>query len=145
VGDKLAFINMTRDFLLRESVALLPTGRVVIEVLENTTVDAKLLDVMQRLSAQGYAIALDDFIYYDHLQPLVELADIVKIDMQALDRATVQDHVRRLRPYRVKLLAEKVETAEELAFCQTLGFDYFQGYFFGQPYIVTGQPVKESG
>jgi c-di-GMP phosphodiesterase len=139
VGQKLAFINVTRDFILSESFALLPAERVVMEVLENMQVDARLLDAVQRLSAQGYVIALDDFIYYDHLQPLVELADIVKIDVHALDRATVQEHVARLRHYKVKLLAEKVETAEDLAYCQALGFDYFQGYFFGQPYIVTGQ------
>jgi EAL and modified HD-GYP domain-containing signal transduction protein len=142
VGQKLAFINMTRAFILSASFSLLPAERIVVEVLENTAVDAKLLDALQRLAAQGYIIALDDFIYHDHLQPLLELADIVKIDVHALDRATVQEHVTRLRRYGVKLLAEKVETAEDFAYCQALGFDYFQGYFLGPPYIVIGQSVE---
>lgn len=139
VGKKLAFINVTRNFILNAHMALLPSERVVMEVLEDIEIDTRLLDAVHHLSTQGYSIALDDFIYYDHMQRLVELADIVKIDVQALDSATMQAYVAWLRRYDVKLLAEKVETAADLAYCQTLGFDYFQGYFWGPPYMVTGQ------
>ena len=73
------------------------------------------------------------------LKPLVELADIIKVDVLALDRKTVAEHVEILRQYPVKLLAEKVETHEEFEFCRDLGFDYFQGYFFCKPKIISSQ------
>ena len=138
VGSKLAFINLTRDFILRDYMAVCPTDRVVLEVLEDIVVDAELIAAVQALSRQGYMVALDDFVFHDHLRPLVEIADIIKMDVLALDRPTLRRHVASLAPYDVKLLAEKVETSEDLACCRALGFDYFQGYFLGEPDVITG-------
>ena len=138
VGSKLAFINLTRDFILHDYMVLCPTDRVVLEVLEDIVVDAELIAAVQALSRQGYAIALDDFVFHEHLRPLVEIADIIKVDVLALDRPTLRQNVASLARYDVKLLAEKVETSEDLARCQALGFDYFQGYYFGEPDVITG-------
>jgi len=137
VDHHLAFINLTRDFVLGNYCIALPKDRVVLEVLENMGVDQELIDALNRLSGLGYRIALDDFVYHESLKPLVELADIIKVDVLALDRKTVAEHVEILRQYPVKLLAEKVETHEEFEFCRDLGFDYFQGYFFCKPKIIS--------
>jgi len=139
VDHHLAFINLTRDFVLGNYCIALPKDRVVLEVLENMGVDQELIDALNRLSGLGYRIALDDFVYHESLKPLVELADIIKVDVLALDRKTVAEHVEILRQYPVKLLAEKVETHEEFEFCRDLGFDYFQGYFFCKPKIISSQ------
>jgi EAL and modified HD-GYP domain-containing signal transduction protein len=141
VGHKLAFINLTRDFILQDYSPVFPAARVVLEVLEDVTVDAALLAAVGSLSAQGYTIALDDFIYHESLQPLVEIADIVKVDILALDRTALQEHVTLLRQFDVKLLAEKVETQDDFKYCKDLGFDYFQGYFFCKPEVVKGQRI----
>ena len=95
-----------------------PAGRVVMEVLEDIPVDAKLLEAVRSLSAQGYTIALDDFIYQASLQPLVEVADIIKVDILALDHMALQEHVTLLRQFDVKLLAEKVETQDDFKYCR---------------------------
>jgi len=50
VGQKLAFINMTRDFILSESFSLLPAERIVVEVLENT--DAFSLEALERATRE---------------------------------------------------------------------------------------------
>lgn len=139
VGSKRAFINLTRDFILQDYTAVFPTDRVVLEVLENIVIDAELIEAIRALSRQGYTIALDDFVFDENLHPLVEVADIVKVDVLALARPALRQNVARLRQYDVKLLAEKVETRDELAYCQELGFDYFQGYFLCEPDIVKGQ------
>ena len=139
VGTRLAFINLTRDFLLQDWPLVLPADRVVLEVLEDVHVDANLLEALRSLSAQGYTIALDDFVYQEHLQPLVELADIIKIDVLAADRTTVEEQVALLRRYNVALLAEKVETQDDFTYCKDLGFQYFQGYFLCRPDVLKGQ------
>jgi EAL and modified HD-GYP domain-containing signal transduction protein len=138
VGSKRAFVNLTRDFILHNYTVLFPTDRVVLEVLEDIEIDAELIAAVQALSRQGYTIALDDFVFHEHLRPLVEVADIIKVDVLALDRSALRRNVDRLSQYNVKLLAEKVETHDDLACCQDLGFDYFQGYFLCEPDIVTG-------
>jgi EAL and modified HD-GYP domain-containing signal transduction protein len=139
VGAKRAFINLTRDFLLQDYSRVFPADRVVLEVLEDVVVDADVLAALRNLSAQGYMIALDDFFYQEHLCPLIELADIIKIDVLASGRTTVAEHVKLLRPYDVQLLAEKVETQDDFTYYKTLGFEYFQGYFFCRPDVVKGQ------
>jgi len=141
VGQRPAFINVTRDFLLSDYTAVIPPNRVVLEILEDVEIDGRLIGAVRRLRARGYRIALDDFIYHPHMQPLVELADIIKIDMLRLDDAQVARHVARLRPYPLKLLAEKVETREQFRRCLGLGFEYSQGYFLCRPEVVKGRQV----
>jgi EAL and modified HD-GYP domain-containing signal transduction protein len=141
VGSKRAFVNLTRDFLLQDYVLAFPADRVVLEVLEDIAVDDDVLAALRNLSARGYIIALDDFFYQEHLRPLVELADIIKIDVLASGRTTVAEQVERLRHYDVQLLAEKVETQEDFTYYKTLGFEYFQGYFFCRPDVVKGQRI----
>ena len=142
VGDgHKAFINITRSILLQRLCQALPADRVVLEVLENIEPDPLILEALTELSEQGYTIALDDFVFHESLRPLVALADLIKVDVLALPNETLKEHVRILRQYPVKLLAEKVESHEDFEFCQSLGFDYFQGYFFCKPKIVEGRRV----
>ncbi len=141
VGNRLAFINMTSNLILGQLCQTLPKEQVVLEVLENVEPTDEIIEVLTDLSKQGYTIALDDFIYHDSLQPLVEIANIVKVDVMALSHEEIQEHVLWLRQYPIKLLAEKVETHEDFEFCRGLGFDYFQGYFFCKPNVVSGAKV----
>jgi c-di-GMP-related signal transduction protein len=93
----------------------------------------------QKLSEKGYIIALDDFTYRRELEPLVLLADIIKIDFKKGSIPFIKKEVRKLRDYPVKLLAEKVETIEEAEIASETGFDYFQGNFFSKAEMVTMQ------
>lgn len=141
VGEQLAFINLTRSFVTSSAPLPFPKERVVLEILENIHPDADVIDGMRSLAAQGYSMALDDFVYNESLRPLLELAHIVKIDLMAIPREHLAEHVRQLRGYNIKLLAEKIETQEEFEHCKALGFDYFQGYFLSRPNIVQSQQL----
>ena len=139
VGNQPAFINFTYDFLVGEfKIPNLP-NQLVLEILEDIKVTDELVTAVQKLSDSGYLIALDDFIYHDNMLPLIEIADIIKIDILQLDEQGLREHVKKLRQYDLRLLAEKVETQEQYELCTELGFDYFQGYFFCEPKIVEGQ------
>jgi EAL and modified HD-GYP domain-containing signal transduction protein len=138
VGDHRAFINFTRAFIVGEHCLALPKERVVVEVLEDVEPDEEVLAALKVLSDRGYTIAIDDFVYRDELKPFLQLADIIKLDLPAVDRATLRQHVRLLREFDVDLLAEKVETQEDFQFCKEIGFDYFQGYFFCKPNTIAG-------
>ena len=139
VGDHPAFINLTYDFLIGECAIPDLRSQLVLEILEDVEVTDELVSAVQKLSDSGYMIALDDFIYHDKMLPLVEIADIIKIDILQLDEQGIRDHVKKLREFNVRLLAEKVETQEEYELCKELGFDYFQGYFFCKPKVVESQ------
>lgn len=139
VGQHRAFINFTRRNLLIGTPALLPRDRVVVEVLESVAIDEGVIRAVERLSQKGYMIALDDFVYSDQWQPLVELADIVKLDIQQPGEAAGVKQLQLLQQYPVKILAEKVESMEQYRRYHDLGCDYFQGYLFHEPHILSGR------
>lgn len=138
VGPHLAFINLTRNFVTTAAPLPFPRDRVVLEVLEDIRPDAEVVAGVRNLAGQGYSLALDDFVFNEDLKPMIEHARFVKIDLMTLPRDQLAEHVRLLRGYDVKLLAEKIETQEEFEHCMRLGFDYFQGYFLSRPNIVQG-------
>ncbi len=136
VGKRYAFINLTEQFLLDEDSLPISPEQVVLEVLEDVPVNFKLIKAVERLSKEGFIIALDDYIYNPAHKPLVAMADIIKIDITQLDQKGIIKHVKILKKFKAKLLAEKIETQEEFDFCRKLGFDYYQGYFLSKPRIV---------
>lgn len=141
VGSVPAFVNLPENFILDGHAYLLPTDRVVLEVLEDVRPTDMVLSALSALRDEGYTIAIDDFVYSPELMPLVKLANIVKVDLPAITKDELPKHVAILRQHNVRILAEKVETQEEFEFCKELGFDYFQGYFFCKPSIVKRKQI----
>ncbi len=142
VGDKRAFINLTRSSVLCEYASLFPKDKVVLEVLEDCVVDDDLVDLVARFRDDGYEVALDDFVYRDEVRPLLDAASIVKVDIQDASATDLSSCLRQLGD--VTLLAEKVETEQEFDACRRLGFDLFQGYFLGKPQVVKVKHVPTS-
>lgn len=139
VGAHKAFVNVTRNFLIHSDLLPPPGNQLVIEILEDILVDSEITTAVRNLKQRGYIIALDDFTYHPDLTPLLELADIVKLDVLGLDDQQMREHLRILRKYPIKLIAEKVETPEMFDLCRELGFDYYQGYFLCRPRVLTGR------
>jgi EAL and modified HD-GYP domain-containing signal transduction protein len=142
VGQTRAYVQLTRGFLLLDYASIFPPQRVILEIPPDTLVDAELLAALRALSRQGYTTTLPDVLVHTHLQPLVNMAEVIILDLGAHEPAAVQEHVAQLRPYAVKLLARGVDTPEDFALCRTLGIEYVQGYFFCQPDVVQGQRVS---
>lgn len=139
VGPHLAFINFTTHNLLDETPLHLPKERIVIEVLESVTVDAHIVENLREFSRQGYMIALDDFVLSPEWLPLLEIADIIKLDVMANSLEDTHKLIQQLKPYKLKLLAEKVETYEEFQTLKSWGCELFQGFFFSKPNVVEGR------
>ena len=78
---KKAFINFTEDMLLREYPVLFPQEYTVIEVLEDIKVTPEIVKACTNLVKKGYTLALDDFEYSPEMDPLLEIAHIVKFDV----------------------------------------------------------------
>ncbi|MDQ6951074.1 MAG: HDOD domain-containing protein [Mariprofundales bacterium] len=131
-GNKKLFVNCTYEFITGDFLELLPPETIVLEVLEDIQPDEKVLESLRRWKAMGFTIALDDFIYAPHLQPLMDLADLIKVDITVLPHSMAEER-ERLRAFKGRLLVEKVETLAEHTEAVALGFDLFQGYFYNKP------------
>ena len=144
VGSHLAFINLTRNFFIDEPYVPFEKPQVVLEILEDIEVDQQLVETVKKLAAEGYCIALDDYEFEPHWEPLLPYVSIIKVEVPAVDRQCIESQVQQLRKHNVKLLAEKIETEEEYQFYLDLGFDLFQGYHFSRPQIIQGKRLAEN-
>ncbi len=142
VGNTKAFVNFTKSLIGKPPP--FDKNLLVIELLEDVPIDDEVVANLKNLSEQGYTIALDDFVHTEQANKILPFADIVKIDLLQLSNQQLQQHVALLKPYRVKLLAEKVETHEEFQNCVELGFDYFQGYFLCKPEVISNKKIPAS-
>ena len=128
-----AWINCTREVLLAGRYHALPPEHTVVELLEHVEPDGAVVAACRRLKDAGYRLALDDFWWRPEMEPLVELADVVKVDVLACEDAEVSRLIDRLRHQDRSLLAEKVETHAHWRRAQELGYDLFQGFFYRSP------------
>jgi c-di-GMP-related signal transduction protein len=131
-----AFVNCTRDTLIRGLITLLPSHSTVVEILETVPVDDEVITACQRLKEAGYLIALDDYVSDDPREPLAEMADILKVDLKLTTLEQRAALVKRHGPWRCRMLAEKVETHAEFVAARDQGFVYFQGYYLRRPEMV---------
>lgn len=144
VGTGKAFINLPKTYLESEDALPFEAKNVVLEILEDIDVDDNLINTIIALKTRGFKIALDDYCPNVKTEPLLDFVDIVKVDLPQYRPRQLVDAVRHLRKFNVKLLAEKVETEEEHKLCQLLKFDYYQGYFFCKPKIISGDSIPQN-
>ncbi len=101
------------------------------------------VDKMNALKALGVSIAVDDFgTGYSSLVYLKKLPlDVLKIDRgfvrdilnDSSDAVIVETIISMAKHLNIKVIAEGVETAEQLAFLKSKGCTIFQGYYFDRP------------
>jgi len=141
-GDKPAFINFTYETISKKYPELIPNTEIVVEILETEKPTKKLLKEVIALHDAGYKIALDDYVHeaiWSHFFPYVS---IIKVDFIEASTTQVDEVVQAIKEFpHIELLAEKVETYGEFEIAKTLGFKYFQGYFFSKPQMVEAKTL----
>lgn len=138
LGNKKGLINFTRELILQKVPSFLPKDQFIIEVLETVMPEEDILSALSNYKSSGYSIALDDFVYHKKFDPMIELCQIIKFDIQETPLDDLLDIIDEIKSkFKIKLLAEKVETHEEFNTAKKLGFNYFQGYFFAKPEVLS--------
>ena len=135
-GGSRAWINFPRELLIERDFELLDPARFSIEVLETVDCDAETVAACQAARDKGYTIVLDDFVAGEEYEPFLKLAHVVKLDVLGVSEQQLTTTLRRLAPYKVQVLAEKVQDTAAYTMCRRLGFTLFQGYHFSRPETV---------
>lgn len=142
-SGKIALINFPEKAIRKQLPTLLPSDQIIVEILETVRPSPEVYESCRQLFHKGYKLALDDFEYTKDWDPFLKLTRMVKIDVMATPLHTIGPLISKLKSYKkLKLLAEKVETQEEFKHAKELGFDFFQGYFFCKPEVITQRDVK---
>jgi len=145
-GKGKCFINVSQKLLMSGMIELMPKDRVVLELLESIQPEDAVLERCRELKVNGFTLALDDFECDDELakEKLIGLVDIVKVDLTRIDPSKLKEFAKCLKRWPIELLAEKVESMEQVEECMEIGFDYFQGYYFARPHMIIGKRVDPS-
>ncbi|WP_027389785.1 EAL and HDOD domain-containing protein [Chrysiogenes arsenatis] len=149
LGSHKGFINVDHTFFQKDYGDIFPPQRYIYELLGSTKVTPELVSQISDLHAQGHQFALSEFVFEDWyikmFSPLFKYASYVKIDLRKNSMMRVKQLAGNLKQkLKCKLVAEKVETRDEFSTCASIGFDYFQGYYFAQPQIVKMESLDPS-
>ncbi len=136
-----AFVNCTGESLISGMVEVLPPAGTVLEVLESVEPTEELVAACKRLKGLGFRIALDDFTWKPGIDPLLELADYIKVDFLATGPEKRRELLWHLHRTKAILLAEKIETQEDYRQACEEGFTFFQGYYFYRPILLKNRKV----
>lgn len=142
VGSARAWINLPERALLEDDWTLLDRSTCVIEVLETVPVTPETVAAIQRLSTNGFEIALDDYVDGPQFAPFLDLASVVKIDVLGKDPMSFVPEIKKYKARGLPVLAERIETQAIYLACRAAGFELFQGYFFARPEIIQGKRVS---
>ena len=142
LGNKKGFINIDESTNIISVVDILPADKIGFEILESSILSENFLALLKRLKDLGYELSLDDFVYSEEFIPYLDLVDYVKIDVLNKKSYPLEEALERIKKHNVKAIAEKVETHEVYEECYRMGFDYFQGFFFQKPQLLTSKTVE---
>ena len=143
VGPVDGYLNVDADFLHSDLIESLPPKRIVLELLERRLVDSQTADRCAELRARGFRVAVKNFIgNFETIETLGPSIDIVKVDFLRLDPLLVPEIVRMLKPLKVTLVAEKVESAAQFDQARLLGFPLFEGFHFARPQVLTSRRAQ---
>jgi EAL and modified HD-GYP domain-containing signal transduction protein len=140
-GGLPAFLNCTRESLTENLVSVLPPSMTVLEILEDLAPTPRLIEACRELKTAGFRLALDDFTWKPDLEPLVAMADYVKVDFRLTNAQERVNLLEKLKGFTVALVAEKVETEVEFREACDEGFTLFQGYYFCRPVLLKSGKV----
>lgn len=146
IGSLVAFINVDAHILMSDVIFVLPKDQVILELLETVDLSPSLLKRIETLAEAGYRFAIDDVVEESYRTALLmPVADIVKIDVLDMPLEKLEYLSRSFKLKGKKLLAEKIETVEKFKLCRDYGFDYYQGYYFARPDVLSGKKLNASG
>ncbi|UPQ87144.1 EAL and HDOD domain-containing protein [Vibrio sinaloensis] len=144
LGDKLGFVNFPYQSLINRVPTLFPAENLVVEILEDCQPTEELLQAVKEMAKLGYKIALDDFVPRKEWKAFLPYISIIKFDIRQVPIEKARNFILRLSNTKIEFLAEKVETYQEFELAKQAGFDYFQGYFFSKPEMISRKSLEPS-
>ncbi|QWD89989.1 EAL domain-containing protein [Polynucleobacter sp. MWH-Braz-FAM2G] len=139
----------SKDYIEKLAKFDVPLERIVLEITEGVLMDESLATVenIQKLYQAGVSFALDDFgTGYSSMSYLRRFpVAFLKIDQSFVsnlndfsskDSAFCESIISLAHKLRVKVIAEGVETLEQVNWLRRLGCDYVQGYYYFKPVSI---------
>ena len=132
-GKMPAFVCCPAEALKNDLAQTLPATLTVLEIPGNLEMTPELIAVCQELKAAGFRFALDDFKWHARFEPLLELAEFVKVDIDLTSKDERRELFERVRGKPIGMLAKNIDTQAGYVRACEEGFALFEGYYFCEP------------
>lgn len=143
LGGACGFLNVDAEVLNSDIFAFLPREKLVLEIPQSMQPGGPLLDRIAELAGHGFRFALSDVGgETPGVGQLLPMLDYLKINLRNTSQEALERIAPQLKATGKKLVAEKVETREEFDSCMALGIDFFQGFYFARPAIISGRKLS---
>ncbi len=146
LGPYQGFIKVDEGLLFSDLINALPPHTVVLEILDTVAQTQDMIARCEQLRQAGYILATHvrpETLDLDN-KPLLRIAEVIKVDVSRVEPERLKQLTPSLKPLRKTLLAEKVESNDQMKLCHDLGFDLFQGYYFARPTVIQGKRLQSS-
>lgn len=133
-----AFINLSTSALILELPNLISPDQAVIEIVERTEELEDVTHFVSDMKKQGYTFALDDYDGDEKWQVVLEQVDYIKLEVEEPLMRTILQAKKLKRKYpKTKIVVERIEDNDTFKQLADAGVDYFQGYFFSKPEMMS--------
>lgn len=138
--DTVAFINVDEHTLTKGILDVLDNKRFILNIIEDIDLTDKVVAKIIQYKKRGFQISIENFdSSADMIKKFTRLfnfIDIIKMDIVLSEKQNLEKVMNKFKGGRIKLLAENIETKEDLTEYINMGFDYFQGYYLDKPEVM---------
>ncbi len=141
------FVRADRPLLESAGLNLLPKEALTLKLDFSGRPDKRLIDRCRTLRERGFSLALANYSGIDdRSQALLSLLNVVEINLLNCDEKKPHELAASLSRLPIKLLANGIDSNDQLTLCQQLGFNYFQGIHLAPatPMVGHHHPLSRS-
>ena len=147
IDNRLMFINCTHASLAGGHLELVQPERIVLEIPPVAgNGDEEIGDRLQTLievRKRGFKLAFKQSVLTAAYRPWLPLADYIKVDLAQVKPELLKPVIQLAQKNsEARLIAEKVETAEQHTLVEEAGVKLFQGFWFAKPVLIKGQTIR---
>lgn len=137
----MAFINVDEVTLTKGILDVLDKKRFVLNILEDIKLTEEVITQIVKYKKKGFQFSIEHFDssarMIQKFKRLFNFIDIIKMDIITSEMENLERVMDKFKETRIKLLAQGVESKEDLEDCKELGFDYFQGDYLDRPEVIS--------
>lgn len=141
VGKHDLYVRADPAILATEAPFVLPAERTFLGV-RSAEADARSVERCRQLRREGFRFFVDHDVARHDPAGLVELASAVQVDIRHVDLDTVTAVLDLAHRHHLVTMATNIDLRQELAECDELGFDLFQGHLLARPTLVSGKSLQ---
>ncbi len=136
-GGRPAYVNFTSNLIMDGFVNRADPKKVVVQVMGNAVMNDRMENTLRELRQADYFLVLKNYLGQTHFRPYLSLFDIIRVNFRSTNSVFQRAAVRRYGNPETVFMADRVESQKEFESARSMGYQLFQGYYFGRPDMLS--------